>query len=135
MDQADLDAAAALARAAVGAADDVPVEALPVRRLDRDASYVLVRLGRPGEPGWIAAVDPAAADVMTWASNPSGASTVPGGEPGEVAGPGVDRELVWRPSAQSRSPLYPLLRLVTPEGERFVDLAGTVSTRLSDTRG
>jgi hypothetical protein len=130
---ADLDTAAALARAAVGAAADVPAEALPVRRLDRDTSYVLVRLGRPGEPGWIAAVDPDTADVMTWASNDSGASTAPSGHPTSVdAG---DGELVWRPSAQSRSPLYPLRRVVTSDGEVFIDLAGNVSTGLSDTRG
>jgi hypothetical protein len=134
MNQADLDAAADLARAAVGAADDVPVETLPVRRLDRDASYVLVRLGRAGEPGWIAAVDPGTADVMTWAGNASGGSTVPAVDPGEM-GMDAERELVWRPSAQSRSPLYPLLRWVTSEGERFVDLSGTVTTGLSDTRG
>lgn len=132
MNQADLDAAADLARAAVGAADDVPVETLPVRRLDRDASYVLVRLGHPGQPGWIAAVDPHAGDVMTWAGNASGGSTVPAMDEVTVD---AERELVWRPSAQSRSPLYPLLRVVTADGERFVDLSGTVSPGLFDTRG
>jgi hypothetical protein len=133
MDQADLDTAAALARAAVGAADDVPAETVPVRRLDRDASYVLVRLGRPGEAGWVAAVDPLASDVMTWARNESGASTVPTEDP-EYEGV-LDRELVWRPSAQSRSPLYPLLRLVKSGGEVFIDVAGTVATEVSDARG
>jgi hypothetical protein len=132
VDQADLDAAAALARAAVGAPDGVPASVHPVRRLDRDSAYVLVQLGRPGEPGWVAAVEPTTSDVMTWASNPSGASTVPTGHGHEGA---WDTELVWRPSAQSRSPLYPLLRVVTSHGELFVDLAGNVSTALSDTRG
>ena len=132
VDQADLETAIALARAAVGAAGDVPAEALPVRRLDRDTSYVLVRLGRVGEPGWVAAVDPRTADVMTWASTLSGATTVPGVPPSSED---YESELVWRPTARSRSPLYPLRRMRTPRGDRYVDLAGAVRTSLSDTAG
>jgi hypothetical protein len=124
--QADIDTAVALARAAVGAPNDVPAEALPVRRLDRDACYVLVRLGRGGEPGWLAAVDPSAEDVLTWARNPTGEPTVPSTSEGE---------LVWRPSKHSRSPLYPLLRTSTPDGEMFIDLSGTRWTALPDSRG
>jgi hypothetical protein len=63
-----------------------------VRRLDRDAEYVLVQLGHPGKPEW-----------------------------------------VWRPSAYSRSPLYPMLHITTETGELFVDLAGAVYDTLPDT--
>ena len=117
----DIDTAVALARAAVGAPEDIPAEALPVRRLDRDATYVLVRLGRRGEPGWLAAVDPAVRDVLSWARNPSGESTVPEGV----------GELVWRPSVRSRSPLYPLLL----DGGVFTDLSGNRWTDLPHGRG
>jgi hypothetical protein len=132
VDQADLDAAAALARSTIGVPDDVDALSRPVRRLDRDTSYVLVQLGRAGEPGWVAAVDPRTADVMAWATNATGASTAPEGQGYDGAGEG---ELVWRPCAQSRSPLYPLLRIVAPAGELFIDLAGRASTVLSDGRG
>jgi hypothetical protein len=130
VDGSDLTAAVALARRAVGSpADGLPAEAVVVRRLDRDAEYVLVSLGLPGEPGWVAAVDPAAG-VMSWAANHSG-STVPS-RPAGLTG---DAMLVWRPSAQSRSPLYPLLRVVGPEGEVFVDLDGRTYGSLGDSRG
>lgn len=133
MRQADLDAAVALARAAVGAQEALPADAWPVRRLDRDAYYVLVRLARAGEPGWLAAVDPGTGDVMTWAANMTGSTTVPALPPNlEVVG---NRELVWRPSLQSRSPLYPLLRLETSRGQVFVDLSGRICSDLSNGRG
>jgi hypothetical protein len=121
-----------LARQAVGAPDDLPASAVVVRRLDRDGEYVLVQIGRPGEPGWVAAVDPRSEDVMTWAANPSGSTTVPD-RPGDA--PDGDAELVWRPGAHSRSPLYPLLRIAAADGDRFVDLAGQVHEPLPDSRG
>lgn len=132
MKSADITAAIALARATVGAADDVPAVPFPVRRLDRDAEYVLVQLGHPGEPGWVAAVDPAQDEVMTWAANPSGESTAP-------TRSASDRhrgqfEWVWRPSAHSRSPLYPLLHITTETGELFIDLAGAGYDTLPDAR-
>jgi hypothetical protein len=111
--------------------NDLPADAWPVQRLDREASYVLVRLGEAGESGWLAAVDPATSTVMTWAKT-AGATTVPSPPPAmkEVE----DRELVWQPSAQTRSPLYPLLRLTTRKGPLFVDLSGKVWTRLNEGR-
>ncbi len=51
----------------------------------------------------------------------------------EYAGHGPG-ELVWRPGAASRSPLYLLLCLATPGGDVFVDLSGRVWTGLPDTR-
>jgi hypothetical protein len=117
----DLDRAVTLARATIGLAENVPAQAHAVRRLDRTASYVLVQLGEPGEPGWVAAVDPDAGEVMTWAANPSGASHRPERPAAYGAAPA---ELVYRPGLASRSPLYPLLRVETSEGPRFVDLGG-----------
>ncbi len=133
MKAAGLKTAVALARAALLEAGedlgaDLPVQALPVQRLDRDESYVLVRLGRQDGPGWIAAVDPLKKDVMTWAHT-SGASTVPRRD---TATQGVgDSDLVWQPCLQSMSPLYPVLRVFTRDGEIFVDLSGAVTTTLT----
>jgi hypothetical protein len=130
VDGTDLTAAVVLARRAVGSpADGLPAEAVIVRRLDRDSEYALVSLGLPGEPGWVAAVDPATG-VMSWAANQSG-STVPS-RPAGLTG---DATLVWQPSVQSRSPLYPLLRLSGPDGEVFVDLDGRTHESLGDSRG
>jgi len=99
MTPADLATAIELAREAAGVSADVPGSAVTVRRLDRDAEYALVFLGAQGGPGWIAAVNVADHDVMSWAENRSGETTLP---PGEGA-------YVWRPGPDSRSPLYPLL--------------------------
>jgi len=107
-----------------------PAVFVPVRKLDRDAKYVLVRLGRPGEAGWVAAIDPAQDEFMTWAANPSGESTAPTGSASDRSGGEV--EWVWRPSAYSKSPLYPILRITTETGELFVDLAGAVYDTLPD---
>jgi hypothetical protein len=132
MEEGDLEAAVALARAAVGVDESVPAKTFPVRRLDRDSTYVLVQLGQPEQPGWVVAVDVDHRDVMTWAANASGESTVPTSRPPALA-PGK-AEWVWRPSRSSASPLYPLLRIASDEGESFIDLDGTVSTTLSDGR-
>ncbi|MFT4110397.1 hypothetical protein [Propionicimonas sp.] len=98
------------ARAATGAGPDVPARIAVVRRLDRPAAYRLVALGRPGEPGWVAAVGEDGA-VMSWAASATGEPTVP-------AGPG---ELCWWPSARTGSALYPVRR--TGPGS-FVGLDG-----------
>ena len=77
MNSADLATAVELARAAAGVGAGTPASTVVVRRLDRDGEYVLVQLGAPGSAGWIAAVNVADNDVMSWAANPSGESTVP----------------------------------------------------------
>ena len=128
MKDSEVASAIELARQVVGAATDVPAEPNVVQRLDTAAEYVLVRLGPSGGPGWIAAVDPAARDVMSWAVNSSGGATVP-----TVAGAAPD--YVWVPSSVSPSPLYPLLRLRTSEGPRFVDITGAVHDHLTGHRG
>ncbi len=125
-------AAVALARATVGVDESLPATTFPVRRLDRDSTYALVQIGAPGEPGWVVAVDVDQGEVMTWAANATGAPTVPTRRPPDLSEAGA--EWVWRPSRSSASPLYPLLRVSTEDGERFIDLAGVVSTTLSDGR-
>jgi hypothetical protein len=111
-----------LAREAIGVDAEVPATTVVVHRLDRAGDYVLVRLGKPGVAGWIAAVDVSGRDVMSWAANPRGQSTVP---PPPTTG---TAEYVWRPCVASRSPLYPLLRTPSASGDgvRFVDLSGRV---------
>ena len=59
MEDGEIALAIDLARDAAGAGPDVPAAAVVVHRLDTGTDYVLVRLGAPGEPGWIAAVEPA----------------------------------------------------------------------------
>jgi hypothetical protein len=131
VNRGDIESAIELARQAVGAGRNVPASAVTVRRLDRpDAEYVLVQLGEPRTAGWIAAVDVKSRDVMSWAANPSGAPTTPTPPTGHR-----EAEFVWRPSAVSRSPLYPLLRITTEDGQRFVDLAGRTYIELVDGRG
>lgn len=111
MTSTEVDRAVELARRAAGAGPAVPATAVAVDRLDRDGGYLLVRLGRDGEAGWVAAVDVAGQDVMSWAANPSGEPTIP---PSSAAG---DR-YVWAPSGSAGSPLYPLLESTGPEGTR-----------------
>lgn len=131
----DLDAAVRLARQAVGAPDDLPARTTRVRRLDRDAAYVLVDLGAPGSPGWVAAVDPLHDDVMAWAVNASGESTVPT-VPTVPAMPAADAvaDYVWWVGGPSRSPLYPLARVQTPDGDRFLDHGGRLHSGTSHGR-
>jgi transposase len=132
MEDTDVETAVALARETVGVDKSVPAKSFRVRRLDRDNTYVLVQLGQPEEPGWVVAVDVDQRDVMTWAENESGESTVPTRRPPALAS--GEAEWVWRPSRSSPSPLYPLLRISNDEEEWFMDLAGEVSTTLSDGR-
>ncbi len=120
---AELERAVARARVAVGAPDDVPARATHVERLDRPTGYVLVDLGAPGSPGWVAAVDPVHDDVLAWAVNASGDPTIPVNPPGP-ASRGEAADHVWWAGGPSRSPLYPLLRVTTPDGVRFRDVTG-----------
>lgn len=128
MEDREIASAVELAREAARAGPDVVATTLVVHRMDTGAEYVLVQLGAPGEPGWVAAVDPAADDVMSWAANPSGAPTVP-------AATASRADYVWAPTAVSPSPLYPLLRLETPCGRQYLDIAGVLHDSLSGHRG
>ncbi|RIJ71219.1 hypothetical protein D1871_14430 [Nakamurella silvestris] len=128
MTSTEVDRAVELARRATGAGPEVPATAVAVDRLDHDGGYLLVRLGRDGEAGWVAAVDVAVPDVMSWAANPSGEPTIP---PSSAPG---DR-YVWAPSGSAGSPLYPLLESTGPEGTRYRDLSGPVADPRRPRRG
>jgi hypothetical protein len=122
-----IDHAVSLAVEATGAHAGVAFDARLVRRLDDSPPYVLVALGAPaggGPGGWIVAVSTSPWQVMSW-----GAATEPTWPP-TPAGQ-RDAELVWRPSAASRSPLYPLLRVSGPRGSVLIDVAGA-EVRLAD---
>jgi hypothetical protein len=118
--EAALTRAIDLARATVGVSVETPARAARIRRLDRDsAHYVIVYLGPPDQPGWIAAVEPDTGEVLSWTENRSGASTLP-----EVPAEADSAEYVWAPGVASRSPLYPLLLISTGGQRRLRDLAG-----------
>jgi streptogramin lyase len=87
----------------------------------------------------IAAVDAASGDVTESAS-------LPGTEPHELldaaaalerSGLSPDRraQLVWRPSAASRSPLYPLWQIGDGGETVYVDQQGRVWSSLDERRG
>ena len=108
IDQSVIDKAVELARATTGEKRATPVTTEEVRRLDRPGeSFLLVHFGSPGTGGSIAAVRLGETiEVMTWAANPSGESTVAPATP--------DSELVWEPGGTSKSPLFPERRLKVP---------------------
>ena len=109
IEQSEIDNAVELARATTGEERATPVTTEEVKRLDRPGeSFLLVHFGAPGTGGSIAAVRLGDnAEVMTWAANPSGESTVAPATP--------DSELVWEPGGTSKSPLFPERRLKVPQ--------------------
>ena len=119
MTEAGVARAIGIARTTIGVSAEAPARAVQVRRLDRDGAYVIVYLGQPNQPGWIAAVDLGTDDVMSWADNRSGASTLP-----EVPADADHAEYVWAPGVASRSPLYPLLLVSTGDVHQLRDLSG-----------
>ena len=117
-----------IARAAAGVAPDVEGRALPVRRLDRPGGYYLVLLD--GEA--VAAVDVDRGEAMSWAVAERPHLAVDEDEARRLAGagPAAQVELVWRSSAESRSPLYPIWALQLGDTTVYVDQQGGVSEEL-----
>ena len=118
-------------RAAVGAPSRVPGRAWPVRRLDRvDETYYLVVLGEERAPVAVGTVNPATGDVGSSARlaghgphlevDATHARSLAGAHKTAKA------ELVWRPSAASKSPLYPIWEVELASGPVYVDQAGSV---------
>jgi len=123
------------ARAALEVEPTVPASAVRVHRLDVPGrSYYLVLFGRPDATTAVAAADADTGELLTWGrlsgTGPqlslSAADAVrrAGGARGGAA------RLVWRPSRQSRSPLYPLWEVEAKRTHVYVDQAGTVWPRL-----
>ena len=128
--------AEARARAALGVAPAERAEALLVERLDRpDEAYYLVLFGPEPATSAVATVDASTGRVTSVAR-------LSGGRPHlgvareralQIAGifdaPAV--ELVWRPCQASRSPLYPIWRVVGATATVFVDQQGKRWDQLS----
>lgn len=131
--------AADLARSAAGLPATAPATVLPVRRTDRpDRDYWLVVLGPSDRPVGVAAVDRHRREVLS-SARLTGARAHLAVDAAEAVrragrGAGAAAELVWAPSAASRSPLYPVWE-VRDGPPVYVDLAGRVWPGLGTARG
>jgi hypothetical protein len=113
-----------IARAATGVAPAVEGRALRVRRLDRPGEYYLVVLD--GEA--VAAVDVDRGETLSWAATERRHLAVEEDDARRLAaaGPTAQAELVWRSSAESRSPLYPIWAVSLGDSTVYVDQEGGV---------
>ena len=113
-----------IARAATGAAPEAEGRALRVRRLDRPDEYYLVLL----EGAAVAAVDVSRGETLSWAATERPHLAVDEDDARRLAGaePAAQAELVWRSSAESRSPLYPLWAVSLGDTTLYVDQQGGV---------
>lgn len=121
------------ARTALDIPEGTPARGWAVHPASEEVrDYALVELGEPSAVVAVAAVDSRTGDLLTWARLPG---TGPHLRLGEVAAldaasrPGGRARLVWRPSRQSQSMLYPLWEVRGPHEEEapvYVDHAGTV---------
>ncbi len=119
------------ARAATGVQQAVPARAWRVRRLDRtNDSYYLVVFGEDDAAVAVAAVGAAQGEIRSSASLPGHGPhlNVSMQEAAKRAGLGdaAQTELVWQPSAASRSPFYPVWEVRTPDRVVYVDQQGSV---------
>jgi hypothetical protein len=102
-----------------------------VRRLDRPGSgYYLVVLGKRAANIAVVALEAGAGRVLGWAALPGTGDHLPVALDDAIArahleGP-ADAELVWKVSAASRSPLYPLWEVRGRGRVRYVDQSGKV---------
>ena len=119
------------ARERLGLESGTPARGFRVARPDSSGrAYYLIVFGEPEAALGIAAVDIATREVAEWATlagtgphtliDAATAIRRAGGSAGSRA------ELIWRSSPASRSPLYPLWRVVTHETTVNVDQQGTV---------
>jgi hypothetical protein len=125
------DQALARARAAVGSDPSVPGRAWRVFAVDGEQPlYYLVVLGRPEAAIAAAAVDAASGELMSWAELPGAEAhpPLPGEEALRRAGMPESTlvRLVWAPSRQSRSQLYPVWQLRSGRRTRYVDQTGRI---------
>lgn len=123
--------AVARVRAAVGVANSITGRAWPVRRLDRsDETYYLVVLGDESASVAVGTVNAATGDVGSSARLPGHGPhlEVDAQRAKALAGAAetASAELIWRPSAVSKSPLYPIWEVTLPSGTVYVDQAGSV---------
>jgi hypothetical protein len=129
------DEALARARAALELEPSLHGDAWPVQRVDQTGGYFLVVFGRPEAAVAVAAVDSETGELLSSARlagiGPHFAVTAQeavrraGMSPEESAA-----RLVWRPSRQSRSPLYPLWEVREAGHTIYVDQQGATWPRL-----
>ena len=120
-----------LARQRLALGPETRARAFRVRRAEPPGgSYYLVVFGAPAAALGIAAVDAAEGEVTNWATLPgTEAHTLLDAETAiQRAGApaGSHAALTWRPSPASRSPLYPVWEISTPEQTIYVDQQGMV---------
>ena len=135
------DEAIARARVALGLDAVQPARAWFVARMQPGArGYLLVVFGPPQCASAIAAVDPDSGEVLEGARLPGLAphTLITADEAIRRAGFGPDTQtqLVWDPTAASRSRFYPLWELRSAGRCAWVDsVRGAVRTTLEATRG
>ena len=123
--------AIARARTVTGTIESVPAQSYSVRRLDRaNEFYYLIVFGEPEATVAVASVNSITGDVENWARSSGLRSHLSIGatDAKRLSRMSDDAtvELVWKPCVESRSPLYPLWEVRTPDGTRFVDQQGNV---------
>jgi hypothetical protein len=118
-----------LARKFFRATSSVTGEAAPVRRLDGGPAYYLVTLRDRGRAVAVATVDALRGEIRESARITNGRSPLEIGKEEAVKLSGLRSprsvELVWQPSRATRSPLYPVWR-VMGEAVAYVDQQGKV---------
>lgn len=122
------------ARAALGLDRSVPARARLVRRLDRPgADYFLVTLGTEEACVGVVTLDARTGETRSSASLPGVRPCLGVDEEKAraIAGGLASAELVWKPSAASRSPLYPVWQVPTANGPVYVDQQGRLWSDLA----
>jgi hypothetical protein len=117
-----------IARTATGVEPEVEGRALRVRRLDRPGEYYLVLFDGKA----VAAIDVDRGEALSWAATEGTHLTVDQDEARRLADADAtaDAELVWRSSAESRSPLYPIWAVRPGATTVYVDQQGGVHEEL-----
>jgi hypothetical protein len=122
------------ARTTLGLDASVTAVAWPVERLDEPgSSYYLVLFGRPDATRAVAAVDATNGDVISSARLPGRVPHLPVSEKEAAERAGLTEavaRLVWQPSRQSRSLLYPLWEVRQESRIAYVDQQGGTWPRL-----
>jgi hypothetical protein len=132
------DEAIGRARIGLGIAQTVEAQAHRVRHLLRqNDDYYLVIFGEQNYAVAVAIVRINSGEIANSAQLPGRGPhlTVSASQALALAGlnehAGSQIELVWQPCRASRSPLYPIWKIQTPEGEVYVDQQGNTWQNLN----
>lgn len=129
-----------LAATALNIHPDADGSAVRVERLDKPGeAYYLVEFRHPTAPTAIAAVDPISGAIKGSAPLPAGRHHFIIDETRarelQQLGPDAILRLVWRPSAISRSPLYPFWEASRGSQIAYIDHGGKLWQDVSEARG